>query len=48
MHLFDKDDDDIEYSHLQTFVDCICHTFLCVAAITIIWAGSKLVGGSEL
>ena len=46
MHLFDKDD--IDDTDLEVYVDCMCNTIICMAVITFVWFGSKLVGGSEL
>lgn len=48
MHLFESDEDSTEYNHISNFVECIMFSAIFATVSILLWAGSKLVGGSEL
>ena len=48
MDLFHYEEERTEYARLNKSLDCIACSTLVIAVIIFLWAGSKLVGGSEL
>ena len=48
MELFQYEEEDTEYNRLRKSLECIACSALFATVAIVLWAGSQLVGGSEL